>query len=244
MYKALMIGAHNDECEFGLGGIACLLREAGVQVRTLIVAAKWHAPLSEAEKEETRRQETRAGELLGVEKRVIGDREASTWMETPETVCAIEKEIHDFRPDIAFIHWPQDNPAEHREAAKASLRALTVAAPHGTRVREVYAFEAGPNQSMVFFRPDLAIDVTEAMPAVRESLRAYHQAHAQGDGLCREKEVSAAFRGHVCGAKYAEALKIVKFPDGGQDFLLRQLLGERFRWWGNAQYPAYGYLYF
>ena len=84
----------------------------------------------------------------------------------------------------------------------------------------------------------------EQLMRLRESLRAYHQAHAQGDGLCREKEVSAAFRGHVCGAKYAEALKIVKFPDGGQDFLLRQLLGERFRWWGNAQYPAYGYLYF
>ena len=41
-----------------------------------------------------------------------------------------------------------------------------------------------------------------------------------------------------------EAYKIVKFPDRGDDLLLRQMLGERFCWFGNEYYPAYGEMYF
>ena len=69
----------------------------------------------------------------------------------------------------------------------------------------------------------------------------FNQVHAIGQGLWKEKEVSAAYLGHISGFKYAETLKIVKFPDKNNDFILRTLLGDAFRWCGNTQYPACGY---
>ena len=40
--RALMIGAHNDECEYGLGGLTGLLVDRGVNVRYVNPAAACH----------------------------------------------------------------------------------------------------------------------------------------------------------------------------------------------------------
>ena len=37
--RALFIGAHNDECEYGTGGLAYLLHQAGVKTRFYNTAA-------------------------------------------------------------------------------------------------------------------------------------------------------------------------------------------------------------
>ena len=238
--RALIIGAHNDECEYGLGGLTGLLVDRGVKVRYINPAAKWHAVISDEEKRETEAQEMEAARLLGAEKRMLGDRDSHIYLENEQTVVELEMEIHDFKPDMVFIQWPRDFHIEHVETAKASFKAICTAGPHGTRVQEVYAYGAGPNQT-IDFHPDIAIDVTEIMPRVRESLLVFNQVHANGAGLWKEKEISAEYLGHISGFKYAEMLKIVKFPDRNNDFILRTLLGGAFRWCGNTQYPARGY---
>lgn len=241
--RAMVIGAHNDECEYGLGGLTALLVDRGVQVRYINPAAKWHADISDEDKRETEAQEQRAAHILGADKRMLGDRDAHIYMEEEKTVVELEMEIHDFKPDMLFIQWPHDFHVEHVETAKASYKALCTVGPHGTRVPEVYAYMAEPNQTTDFHQ-DIAIDVTAGMERVKESLLVFHQVHANGEGLWREKEISAAYLGYINGFKYAETLKIVKYPDGNNDFILRTLLGDAFRWCGNTQYPACGYEYF
>ena len=238
--RALMIGAHNDECEYGLGGLTGLLVDRGVNVRYVNPAAKWHAAVSDEEKRETEEQEQEAARLLGAQKHMLGDRDRHVYLENENTVVELELEIHDFKPDMVFIQWPRDFHIEHVETAKASYKAICTAGPHGTRVSEVYAYQAGPNQT-IDFHPDIAIDVTEAMPRVKDSLLVFNQVHANGQWLWKEKEVSAAYLGHINGFRYAETLKIVKFPEKNNDFILRTLLGDAFRWCGNTQYPACGY---
>ncbi len=129
------------------------------------------------------------------------------------------------------------------ETAKASYKALCTAGPHGTKVPEVYAYMAGSDQT-TDFHPDIALDVTESMPRVRESLLVFNQVHANGEGLWCEKEISAAYTGYINGFQYAETLKIVKYPEGSNDFLLRTLLKDPFRWCGSTQYPGCGHAFF
>ena len=128
---------------------------------------------------------------------------------------------------------------EHRQVAKDSFEACCIAAVHGAKIKEIYAFEAGINQSVPYFVPDFRICIAEAMPTIKESLMCFNQPTAGGAGLCREKEKGASYRG--CG--YSEGFRIIKFPSGNDGFLLKELLNDYWRWEGYGMYPAYNRYY-
>ena len=165
-----------------------------------------------------------------------------TWVCTKENIMGIQAEIEGYQPDILFIQWPKDNHPEHVQVAKASYHALSNSLSIG--IHEVYAFEAGEKQTMDYFVPDFSIDITDAFDTVAQSLKCYATDHADGEWLTHEKRVCAAFRGLQNGQNLAEAFRIVKYPDGHDDFYLREMMGDAFRWWGCRQYPAFGREYF
>lgn len=244
-YKALFIGAHNDECEYGTGGTANLLSDCGVEVTFLNVAASWHFNATDADKKEIVRQDMLASEILGAKKIIVDNRDNETYLCSEENVKTISHYILDIDPDMIFIHYPEDNHIEHREVARASYLAVTLSAPHGaSNIKEVYAFEAGSNQTVQYFQSDLAINISPVMDTVERSLITFDQRHANGLSLWKEKQTVAKLRGMVHGFPFAEVFSIVKFPDGNNDFILRRLLNDNFRWSGNKQYPAHGRMYF
>ncbi len=99
-------------------------------------------------------------------------------------------------------------------------------------------------QSMNYFRPDFFVDVSESMEIVTKSLMHFQQNHAEGAYPSQSYEYKRTYRGRCGGVYKGEAFKIVKFPNGNDDFLLKQLLGSKFRWYGNGMYPAFGEDYF
>ncbi len=244
-YKALFIGAHNDECEYGTGGTAKLLSDLGVDVTFLNVAASWHYNASAEDKQEIIRQDYLAAEILGIKKIIVDNRDNETFICSQENVSLISHYILDINPDMIFIHYPEDNHFEHREVARASYLALTLAAPHGANnIKEVYAFEAGSNQTVQYFQPDFGINISSVTEVLERSLMTFDQHHAKGASLFNEKMTVAKLRGMVHGFPFAEVFSIIKYPDGNNDFLIRRLLNDKFRWSGNRQYPAHGRIYF
>ncbi len=243
--RVVMIGAHNDECEYGLGGVTRLLTDRGCRVKYINTSGLWHKAAGPAQEKTTwQQQENAAAQILGADKVVLGDRDRSICEDGEAVILQLERLLLEEMPDIVFLHYPRDNHLEHRISAKSAYAAICLAAVHGAHIREVYAFEAGPNQTSDYFHPDFAINVTDVMPQVRQSLMLFDQPTAKGSGLWREKEIQAQYRGHIVSFPYAECFKIVKYPNGNDDFLLRQLLREQFRWYGNGMYPANGEWYF
>ena len=243
--KVLSIGAHNDECEYGTGGLAYYLQKLGAEILFVNPACIWHKKdIDEETKALYIKQENAAAEALGAKKLVIGDRDGQVMSPSTELTVELEKIILDFNPDIVLIHWPRDTHLEHRMVAKLSYEALSIAYVHGAHFSEVYAFEAGTNQTCDFFRPDFMIDIEEAMPAIEQSLLCFDQNTANGPNLYREKEVQARARGMQNRLKYAEGYKFIKYPKGSADILLKQLLGDKFLWNGNGMYAAHGEYYF
>lgn len=240
-----MIGAHNDECEYGLGGVTWLLKNKGCSIKYINTSGLWHKKgYTPEERDEWIRQEQEAAHILGAEKIVMGDRDLNLCEDGNEVVLEIERMLIEEMPDIVFIHYPKDNHLEHRMAAKNAYAAVCLSAVHGTRINEIYAFEAGPNQTSDYFRPDFYINVADSMDKVKESLMQFDQPTAKGPGLWLEKEKQAAYRGYMAHVPYAECFKVVKYPTGSNDFLLRTLLTDKFRWAGNYMYPANGEIYF
>ena len=242
--RILFIGAHNDECDYGCGGITALLTQKGCDVHYLNVACFWHTEAAtEGDIARWEGQEQKAAEILGAQKTIIGPRDGYVYENGRGMVLAIEKFVLDYNPDIVFIHWPYDNHVEHRMVAHDSFHALKWAALHGARIKEIYAYEAGINQSVPYFRYDFFVDVTSVMPLVEESLACYDQPTAKGEDLWREKLAGTALRGCSMGRERAEAFKIIKFPNENEDFLLKTILNEHFKWAGGGFGPAYQELY-
>ncbi len=243
--KILFIGAHNDECEYGTGGVAAMLNELGCETVFLNVACTRHADFDAETLRKMNKQETDAAKVLGASKIITGERSKETYFYKQQNVDIIEEQLREIKADIVFMHWQQDNHIEHVAAAKCTLDALCIADVHGYVPREVYAFEAGPNQTSVYFNPDFYVDIGSVMDRVKEGLLVFNQHHANGEGLWEEKEVAARFRGHLAHTTYAEAFKIMKYPYGYGDneLLLFKLLQGRCCWGGGGMYP-YGRRYF
>ncbi len=244
--KVLILGVHNDDMEYGCGGTAKLLADAGCEVTLGWLTSRYHQSLDGSE------QKSDSLTLLGLKEKLceyVPARDAIRFDE--ESVAAYTKMIARVQPDIAFIMWPRDNHTEHVHCAKAQLEALTRA---GSCCREVYAYEVGPLQSGCFFgMPDITVDISSVMDTVGEVLAHFSGSPVGDEALWYEKEVASALRGHAAYAKvngfsenfpYAEAFKIVKLPNGSDDFLLRTLLADKFRWGGTGVYYRYKEYYF
>lgn len=243
--KFMVIGAHNDECEYGVGGITRLLVDRGAEALFVNTSGLYHREQYTPEELATWiDQEQRSAAILGARKVMLGKHDGHICENDEAMILKVEAQILEFRPDILLIHWPEDNHLEHRISANIAYQALCIARVHGAVINEIYAFEAGPGQTGEYFKPDLAIDVTDVMDKVNECLMCYDQPCAHGAHLCREKGIHTAFRGHISGKKNAECLKIVKYPEDNGDFLLRTTLIDKFRWAGNGMYPALGKVYF
>ncbi len=240
MTKILAIGAHNDEIMCNMGGTAHILHQKGCDTLFLNLACQWNdANLSESEKEQYRLQEAAATKILGGRFMAIGNREDILFLESKEIIDQTTNIILDYAPDIIFIHFPHDNHIEHREAAQVSYKSLCAAHVRGARFKEVYAFEGSATQTMDYFSPDFFVDIEDSMDIMKDSLTQFDQNFANGEHLFRVNEIQRLCRGTAAKCKYAEAFKFIKFPDGSDDILLKQLLGDKFRWKGNGHYPAF-----
>ena len=243
--KVLVIGAHNDDPECGVGGTTALLTKAGCDAMFFAVAPMWHKPdLTPEMKEEWARQEVRAANILGADYRVIGTRDGDLRDPNTELVKELSAAIVDYAPNIVFIHWPKDFHIEHQMAAAMSYKALCLAHVNRCVFNEVYAFEASIHQTGRFFNPEILVNIGDVRKQLEESILCFDQNTARGAGVWNCHIKQAECLATEIGWQAAEAFRVVKFPNGSDDFLLRRLLGDRFRWAGNGMYPAGAEPYF
>lgn len=246
--KVLAVGAHADECQGCCGGTMRLLYEAGCECYALHVANHNHSRTAE-ELKIFDRDITRSCEMLGMREIVIGDRGNLLYEGDRHDRELIMEQLEAIRPDIVFLMWPQDSHPEHRRVAQTTYDAILNSFWNGKLdcVREIYAMEADANQTMMYFYPDIYIDIEPVAEILREALTICIA--GKGEMIARRKADRARFRGWCAsvGSVMTEAFKIVQFPDGvgeeASDLLLRRLLAKQFRWAGAKPWP-YGNRYY
>lgn len=218
MAKTLLaIGAHYDDCVFGIPGL--LLQAVRKHYRVVILSligdyTNW-APVKGREKEFVQGTIDISKER-GAEMRYL-NYASHRFDVTPETKRAVAEVVADVQPDVAFLMWPHDHHHDHEVAGVLGKIALR----HGDRVLELgefkaprllYAYDNGPRHT-IGFEPNVFVDVTAEWPAAVEWLGRF-MALTRGekydkdkpDGAVRAKEVLASYRGLTCGVRYAEAL--------------------------------------
>lgn len=214
----LAMGAHYDDCVFGIPGI--LLQAVRKHDRVVLLSligdyTNW-PPVKGREKEFVE------GTVLlnkeyGVETRYLpfASQRFDVTLETKRAVAQIVAEV---KPDIAFMMWPHDQHHDHEVASMLSKIALR----HGGRVldgreirgpRRIYLYDNGPRHT-IGFEPNTFVDVTAEWPTAMAWLGRFmalmrNQPYdpQKPDGAVRTKEALARYRGLTCGVTYAEAVQ-------------------------------------
>ena len=114
--KILMIGAHQDDNEFGRGGLASKYVKAGHDVKFLSMCngSGGHHILTPEETTATRAKESaKVAELLGITYDVWDIEDCNIVADLP-TRKRLIRYIREYNPDIVIAHRPNDYHADHR----------------------------------------------------------------------------------------------------------------------------------
>jgi N-acetylglucosamine malate deacetylase 1 len=216
----LALGAHYDDCVFGIPGI--LLQAVSKHYRVVIVAMigdyeNW--PPAKGRTAELKQGTIEISKRHGAEMRYLGFK-SGHFEATPETKRAVAEVVADVRPDVAFLLWPHDNHPDHEAASSLSKVALNltdrvlesdpIAGP-----RRAYYYDNGPRHT-IGFEPDTFVDITPQWQTAIDWLGEFmalvrNEPYKTGtlDGAQRLKQAITRYRGQTCGVDYSEALRAV-----------------------------------
>ena len=216
----LAIGAHYDDCVFGIPGILlqAVQKEHRVVVLSLIGDYTNWPPVKGRDKEllEASRE---LAHYHGIEMHFLSYASGRFHL-NEETKAAVAKVVADVQPDMAFMLWSNDRHPDHEAASEISKAALRLAGrilDANVKVpAEIYVYDNGPGHT-IGFEPNTFVNVTDVWPSAMEWLgqlmafvRNRPEAADTIDPAVASKTALARYRGLSCGAQYAEAVRALQ----------------------------------
>ena len=248
----LVIGAHMDDCEIGVGGVIAKAVKKGHRVVLVNVASDYSTwRITKGREKQVRERLLGKARQMGVEKRFLEYGYQQVAVDVP-TMRRLAEVIVDVKPDITFFHNRHERdraPSDHSTVGILSENAVRSAATilSGLSVsygKEMYAYEVYPQQD---FMPDVFVDIRDVLAPVVETINFFGGLYAEspywphagridasvrippdGEGLPlthygEMKFAVARFRGAQSGVRFAEAFRSVDPTVLGQR-LLEQIL--------------------
>lgn len=207
--EVMVIAAHPDDAELGMGGLIHALSSAGRKV--VLVDLTNGEPTPHGSPEIRARESSRAAEILGVHRRIVLDipnREISDSVENRKTLAAV---IREYAPELLFIPYWQDSHPDHLAAERLAIGARFYAKfvksemPHSPHYpRKVFHYFSVHMHVKV--DPAFVFDISGSFEAKMESIRAYQSQFSESynQHVFARIETAAAYWGEQIGCRYGE----------------------------------------
>lgn len=213
----LALGAHYDDCVFGIPGILLQAIEKNHRVVVLSLIGDYtNWPPTKGRSEELKETSVSLAHYLGIEMRFLNYASGRFHL-NEESKLAVAKVVAEVQPDIAFMLWHHDRHPDHEAASAISKAALKLAGRilDDDKVKvpsQIYLYDNGPGHT-IGFEPNTFVDVSTTWPQASEwlgNLMAFVRQkpfdELNPDPAVAAKATLARYRGAACGAKYAEAV--------------------------------------
>jgi len=222
--KVLAIGAHYDDCIFGIPGTLLRAVDQGHQVTILSVIGDYRnwSPVGE-ERQESLIEGTRSlCEEKGIEAAFLNYQSMDFGVDE-NAKRAVAEAVADVEPDVGFLMWPRDSHPDHEIVSQLSKVAFNwnraiLGEDRGVRPpHRLYYYDNGPRHTDGF-EPDTFVDIgayaSEAFDWLNSLMvLALGPDYDRNGGPVETKKVLAAYRGQTCAVRYAEALRsFVSYP--------------------------------
>ena len=196
----LAIGAHPDDIEFGCGGTLMRYAQKGHRVSLLILTAGEVG----GDPEDRICEQEKAAYYLKAKKIIWGNFKDTDIPTDRSVIMAIEKAIHETKPELVLFNHVMDIHQDHRAVAHAALSATRY-------MKEVLFYEVPTTQN---FEPDVFVDISSVMDKKLRLLKLHcsqvNRTRVQNLNILESVKSCAIFRGYQGRVKYAEGFKALR----------------------------------
>ena len=215
MKTLLAIGAHYDDCIFGVPGILLQGVRKNYRVVTLHLIGDY-SNWPPAQDRAVGKMTTQLSAKRGVEAQFL-DFASHRFDARLENQIVVAEAVAKIKPDIALALWKEDNHNDHMVASELSRITLR----HAGRIlgdktyrppRDIYFYDNGPRHT-IGFEPNTFVNVSDEWDEAMQWLGSLNSWVQQKElekgkliGSMATKEALARYRGITCGSRYAEAL--------------------------------------
>lgn len=196
----LVVAAHPDDAELGVGASASKWVEAGKVVTFLIITAGTSGP-GEVSRRVSEQQHAAA--VLGVDLRWGDLPDGSVAQHERDAILVIERLIKELDIDTVLVHDPNDTHQDHRAVSNAAIGATR-------RLGRVLFYES---PSTVNFAPDIFNTVEDHHLHTKAKALNCHSSQVENSAMVDEDAMfaQARYRGFQSrSSKYAEGFKAVR----------------------------------
>lgn len=210
MNKILIIGAHFDDSDLGVGGTAAKLVSQGHKVYKYTLTdneTRFDQCSINVNYANSKKQSALAAKTLGViEIENTDPVPCSTLAYSKQIMQRIESIIFDYDIDTVFLHFSGDMNQDHVEASKICL----TAARH---CRNILEYRSNGYILDSDFHPTYFVDISDFIEQKRQALACYGEEHNRMHRLFAMN----LERNHVWGfaneVEYAEGFRVIKMLD-------------------------------
>ena len=211
MENILIVGAHYDDAELGVGGTAAKLSSEGKKVYKLTltdnVTKSSHLHIN-VEYETSVKESAAACKTLGVTEITEFKPVACTRLVySTEMMQAIEDVLYRYNIDTVFMHYLDDLNQDHIEASKLCL----TAARH---CKNIFYYQSNLYLPPHQFMPTYFVNISSFIEKKKEALFKYTGDHNRNNALFQTNIERNHIWGYSNKIEYAEGFMVQKFVDG------------------------------
>lgn len=207
MENVLIVGAHFDDAELGVGGTAAKLISQGKKVYKYTLTdneTRFDRRNISVSYADSKKQSASAAKELGLlEIENEHPIPCSSLKYSKEIMQRVEKIIFDYNIDTVFVHFNADMNQDHVEASRICL----TAARHCANVLE---YQSNGYILDNEFRPTFFVDISKFLEQKKRALSCYGSEHDRQNRLFETNIERNHIWGYANEVEYAEGFRVIK----------------------------------